>query len=715
MDDQSRQVLSDTSQTSNLLGDRLGSLVQPETVTRGKTTGSVRKIERSPSKEFYKIQGTSEPCRNPQLRQFLCPYGQTELSRTVKFTKQYVETETDTSQPFATRRETKLDLVVSKLQTGVGNLHSTTIAFPDHRRLRYSMGSSSEQYVYLRHLDNTRENLTLQPEGTINNPKGLSKSLSAPELQYSFNTKRQLNSCSLSTSRRRNQINRTNEDNLPDFPDFGSSPDPCQNSLYSGHIQLSRRLSVEDATRSRVASPSRMHRKGLLQVGNTGNRSIRLLSSACSDKLCHLGPERQPSVVSRRFIPELELPPGLDISAAIPNPQGVKSPESMSRDLPSGDTSLGQSLLARGPQGTSNSTPVHSLSPRSSPNRHLHEPATTECERYDSRGVEMWGWSDKVTDWNPNQLELLQSAWRPSTRKTYNSAWKKWLSWSQQQNVPSNNPNGSDVARFLSDLYLIHKLSYSSILLHKSVVSTLCDPDKSGVLSSHFMVKQILKSISSQKQTCKKPPIWNVDVLAAYLKSYKVDWENCFQVQRHTAALLLLCSGRRVHDLTLLHIDSDHYTEYADSANFWPVFGSKTDSSNYRQSGWKLLINKDDNNLDPIYCIKKTISLLESRRHMINSTSLFMNLRGEAAPASRTIIAGWIKTLLKDAGISATPGSFRSAVASKNWFDNYPLEDILARGNWRSQNTFCKFYRKEILSNPSTSSSISRLFNPINE
>lgn len=58
------------------------------------------------------------------------------------------------------------------------------------------------------------------------------------------------------------------------------------------------------------------------------------------------------------------------------------------------------------------------------------------------------------------------------------------------------NPLASDLARFLADLHLINRLSYNSILLHKSVVSTLGNPDSSGHLGSHVLVKLIFKAIN---------------------------------------------------------------------------------------------------------------------------------------------------------------------------------------------------------------------------
>ncbi|KAL4718637.1 hypothetical protein ACJJTC_015266 [Scirpophaga incertulas] len=51
-------------------------------------------------------------------------------------------------------------------------------------------------------------------------------------------------------------------------------------------------------------------------------------------------------------------------------------------------------------------------------------------------------------------------------------------------------------------------------------------------------------------------------------------------------------------------------------------------------------------------------------------------------------LCGWIKAVLREAGIEASPGSVRSAVSSLNWLENYPIEKILTTGNWRQEHTF---------------------------
>ncbi|KOB69472.1 putative reverse transcriptase-7 [Operophtera brumata] len=85
---------------------------------------------------------------------------------------------------------------------------------------------------------------------------------------------------------------------------------------------------------------------------------------------------------------------------------------------------------------------------------------------------------------------------------------------------------------------------------------------------------------------------------------------------------------------------------------------------------WRLFQNEDYQTLDPIFWIKKLIALSQSRRSICLQSNLFLTVCGTPKAASRTNIAGWVKKILLQAGIKASPGSVRPAVASKNWVQN---------------------------------------------
>ncbi|XP_073961516.1 uncharacterized protein [Choristoneura fumiferana] len=473
-----------------------------------------------------------------------------------------------------------------------------------------------------------------------------------------------------------------------------------------GEVQQSCRSSIETAYTSRMASSSRMHGTSFFQMGSTSNRPVCFGESSCRNELCIDRPKGSRSPISRRLFKGMEFRTGMDISTPVLDTKGAGSPEPSFRDFSNNSSSMAPCFLACGPQGSCQSRSLYTTSPRQEFTGRDHKSTASECSQDDARSLEVWGWSENLTGWKPEQISLLQSSWRASTRKTYNTAWKKWVAWSTQHKVNTTQPTGADVAKYLTDLYLVDKLSYKTILLYKSVVSTLCNTESVERLSTHVLVKHVLKSIALRNPIDKKTPIWNVEVLSDYLRKSKINHNNIFEVCRRTAVLLLLCSGRRIHDLTLLNIDCNHCVFMENSIIFWPMFGSKTDCANYRQSGWRLLTNESSQNLDPVFWIKQTFSLLKDRRESAKCNSLFISLRGDVKTASRTLIAGWIKSLFREAGITATPGSIRAAVASKNWVDNCSVEDILSRGNWRSENTFKNYYRREVMPAPTMNNAI---------
>ncbi|XP_049874778.1 uncharacterized protein LOC126372889 [Pectinophora gossypiella] len=152
--------------------------------------------------------------------------------------------------------------------------------------------------------------------------------------------------------------------------------------------------------------------------------------------------------------------------------------------------------------------------------------------------------------------------------------------------------------------------------------------------------------------------------------------------------------------------------KFENCITFWPKYGSKTDNGDYRQSGWKLHTNLETVSLDPVFWVKSLIRLSKTRRDECRLDNLFLTVCGPPKAASRTTIANWLKALLMEAGINATPGSFRPAVSSKNWIQNFPIDEILKRGNWRSQNVFMKYYKRSVLPDKQTTS-ITRLFSPV--
>lgn len=316
-----------------------------------------------------------------------------------------------------------------------------------------------------------------------------------------------------------------------------------------------------------------------------------------------------------------------------------------------------------------------------------------------------------IENWSTEEKSLLLNSWRSSTINTYQSAWKKWKGWCEINRINHRCPIPADVARYLAYLYNVQGLAYKTILVHKSVIATFTNVTTNNDLSSNFFVRHMLKAISVAKEKPAVPPIWDPQIVINCLEQNMPDENNLYQVSQRLATLLLLSSGRRVHDLSLLTIEDGKFLDEGKYIVFWPRFGSKTDNLNYRQSGWKLVENPNKS-LDCVYWTRRLISISNERRKESDRLfDLFITVRGVPKAASRTIIAGWVKSALKNAGIEASPGSIRSAVASLNWLEKFPIDKILETGNWRQEHTFRKYYQKMInRSNRETSVSLSKYF-----
>jgi hypothetical protein len=694
-------------------GCSMGPMAEQEIFTTGKDNKNKRKYTSPITNAGNDIKDTTKPSRSIELCKFCSSTRQAQLSEHSPVPKQGFKRRLR-QRNVNQRSEGRLRMVEQKLSQGVHDSLSNTIPLFDYGRVRRSLGSAAQRVPSIRAMEKRRETTPLQSKRDARSTKIFRKEGFTYVQVNCPSSVRQQDGCSFFTQRRRNEICLPNETDKKGFSTTRHLPNKPKNAVHSRQIQWPRRPSITPSVSTRMASVTPVHRKDFQEIRSAHDRSICIRTGESSDKLRISGSKRHSSDVSRCILSNLELSTRLGVSTALPCSQGPSSPQLSERGIPVNSSEMGASILESGLKSPCISTSVHNPEIAPSSDRHGNGPSTGQSPRDDVGGMEMWGWTQNLAEWNDTQLQLLRASWRPSTKKTYKVAWNRWLIWTKTHKLNPLQPTGQDLARFLADLYILDGLAYNTILLHKSVVCTLSDPDNSGKLSSHVLVGHILKSIALKNPVTKKP-VWNVDKLAVYLETYSVNENNIFSTCRHTATLLLLCSGRRIHDLTLLAVDPKHLSENNNCLILWPLFGSKTDTADYRQSGWRLSANTANKNLDPIFWVKHTISILHDKRQAGGFINLFLSLKGPLRIASRTVIAGWVKSLLLEAGVVASPGSLRSAVASRSWHNNYPLDEILSRGNWKSQKTFTRYYCKEIMPSVSTDTScdLTKTFEPI--
>ncbi|CAK1586846.1 unnamed protein product [Parnassius mnemosyne] len=213
--------------------------------------------------------------------------------------------------------------------------------------------------------------------------------------------------------------------------------------------------------------------------------------------------------------------------------------------------------------------------------------------------------------------------------------------WCRTKEINQKSPRPEEVTQFLADTFLKEIEHTVSLLVQKSAVATFCGMKDD--ISSYFLVKQILKAIHNSKPPNIKSSVWDVKQVVDWLKQNPKD-DSLFEIVRRTATILLLTSGRRLHDLTLLRIKEPCFTDTGREICLWPVFGAKTDNGSRRQSGWKLLPN-ENSNLCPVKWIRFLIRATKERRTDKIDGHLFISIRGTPKPASRTMIGGWVRSV----------------------------------------------------------------------
>lgn len=585
-----------------------------------------------------------------------------------------------------------------------------------HRCGRFRVGRDSERPEALGSLDKRTTTLALQPKrtlGTLRNPK-----------THRFLTKRrngdmangQPNCSGLHNKTRRYKVKKTFR-NINNHPSFVQSIRlHHDSSLHPRTIQRTSRQPFQDKKPTGMAFESSDDKKHFSSFRYSGNRLVCVNALSSSTKLCVRRRNRFEQSVHRRLQPELELQPWVDFSPSCSYSKSASSPTPINRGISPSSPGVAQSILGARNKETSNPTTMEDPRPPSPPRRLANEPPPSGSRQPQFAGLDSTGWANELSNWNDYEVELLQASWRKSTLNTYRPAWLRWCRWASDNNVKADDPGPANLARYLCYLCEVVKLAPRTIILHKSVVATFTNPHKSSSLSSHPMVAHAVKGILSKKPNIKNPLSWQIDDLIKFLESYNIDSKSLFAVSRHTCTLLLLASGRRVHDLTLLSIHQENLEEKDGDLIFWPKFGSKTDSTSYRQSGWRIR-TMPTIRFNIVHWIKQVISLSQERRGSKQLENLFITTRGAVKGASRAVIAGWIKTIFREAKIASSAGSIRASVATNNWTQkNMDIDEVLKRGNWRSRNTFLNHYFREVCPTTTThptSVDLSTCFAPV--
>lgn len=616
------------------------------------------------------------------------------LPKTADFCKTVQTDQTEVTEITATRSSRRDPVVaVSTEAKFSSDSQEECHTFSDLRRSGCGMGRSIERSESFRNMEEMSKVLAFQPKGDVCCVRSNKESKTLLKTGSHPSADRQSDPSSLYKKGGGNEVPSITRTDIK----ITTSNRPVKNSsvciLPPRQIQQYSRSIIQRSSDSRMASTPRGHRGNFQYMGHTRNRPFRIIKNSCSLALRKRRFERWFCKILQRIQSTLALPSSMGVSTTQSITTGVTPSQQFNGEIHNNCPNLESVFLETRSTGQSTRKANSNLQLTEGSNRPDYGSLSTSGGPIGITGVASWGWNDTIKDWQDDEKQLLQSSWRTSTLTSYAPAIRRWIEWSGRNNVNFRAPRGQDVAKFLANLFIQHSFAYNTILVHKSAISTYCGNPVE--LSNNFLVKQILKAISIAKPIPQKPPIWDTKLIYDWLR-YTPSKNTLFDTARRTAIILLLASGRRIHDLTLLKISEDSLEDKGDKIILWPAFGSKTDNGKYRQSGWCLLshLNKS---ICPVHHIHRLISLSKARRQENpNLDALFISITGTVKSASRSIIGGWVRTIFKEVNIESPPGSIRSAVASKGWQESRPVDEILERGNWKCFKTFRNHYYRTV-------------------
>ena len=419
----------------------------------------------------------------------------------------------------------------------------------------------------------------------------------------------------------------------------------------------------------------------------------------CSgDTLCQL--EARPNGCSNRCVHgNLEGSTSICVPAILPDT--TLSGKSAKRGGRSSDChpSMAEPSVLPSPTGNVSRRPNPTATPRrpTPVSTGKYAPSHTEQNPQIS-GLENFRRSKQMQGVSEHTSVLLAAAWRKETQSAYNSCWRHWHSWCAKKQIDPFCATVEQIADFLSGLYN-DGYEYRTINAYRSAISAF-HPDINGIKVGQIsIIKQLMTGIFNSR-----PPIprytetWDVDQVLKHLISLPENQSlSLKQLSQKVAMLMALTSACRSSEIC--SFDTKYMDVKQDEIVFTLTGLSKTRKATDRPLKMNFPKN-DEQNLDVRQCILAHLERTSTLRG--NESKLLVSFIKPHNAVKPCTVAGWLKNLLKEAGIDTNvfkAHSTRGESTSKANKFGISVQQIMQKANWKSASTFQKFYNKPVSSN----------------
>ena len=295
-------------------------------------------------------------------------------------------------------------------------------------------------------------------------------------------------------------------------------------------------------------------------------------------------------------------------------------------------------------------------------------------------------------------VQLLSSATRQSTNKSYDCAWTKWNSWCNRRKVNPISATVKDILTFLSDQF-DNNLQYRTVNVLRSAILSIHPWIEGKPVGQHPLVIRLMKGIANERPP--KPrytTTWDVAEVTTYLSALGENKTLSLKLlTKKLLMLLALVSPERAS--VLWELDIRYLKKQPDGVVFTLIKPRKSgDPMSRAKATFPRFLQ--DTTLCPCDCLETYSKATEKFRLSEDSNKLFLSFQRPHHPVAKATATRWLCDVLIAAGIDSTifkAHSTRAASTSAAAKKHLPLDDILKMGDWTLPSPFQRFYYKPII------------------
>ena len=306
--------------------------------------------------------------------------------------------------------------------------------------------------------------------------------------------------------------------------------------------------------------------------------------------------------------------------------------------------------------------------------------------------------------------QQVSLARRPSSLAGYQSKWLVFRQWCRLEGHSVSRPSLPKIADFLFCLRRSRRLSVSSIMGYRSMLSAVF---KSVLpeISTSPVLHDLLRSFQAEAPIREgRPPSWDLNVVFTFLRSSSFEPLTTISLRdltRKTLFLLSLATAKRVGEIQALSRRVS-FSSSAAGLSYVPEFVAKTESAlrplprsfEVPSLGDFAAGMIEDLLLCPVRALSayldRTSGIVNRPRH------LFVSPRCPSRAMSKNWISYMLREIIVQSGASSGSGqvprahSIRGIATSSAFFRNWSLRSVLEAASWRSNTVFTSFYLRDL-------------------